>query len=156
MLYMSLPGPWRKLFLCALLGGTLVQGALACHETPSETPQPEADSRTFLIDLHLDKSGSVRAVQVWMGNGPLRSRAVKAASRGKYHPRSGFNPNLITVVVKFPQGGRPIPNIRQAMPAGISSCVTGGAILWPMIPWVNKLLLRQPILPLLAPTQESN
>lgn len=155
---MNLAGPWRKVLLFALLGGAPVQNALACHEASArtETPQPEADSRTFLIDLNLDKSGAVRAVQVWMGSGPLRSRAIKAASRRKYHPRPGLNPDLISVVVKFPQGRKPEPNIREAMPADVSSCVTGGAILWPMIPWVNKLLSSQPILPTLAPASESN
>jgi len=155
---MNLGGPWRKLVLFVLVCGGLAKNAFACHEVSSsvETAHPEADSRTFLIDLHLDKSGSVRAVQVWMGNGPLRSRAIKAASKRKYHPRPGFNPDLIAVVVKFPQGRKLEPNIREAMPAGVSSCVTGGAILWPMIPWVNKVLSSEPILPLLAPTPRSN
>ena len=155
---MELGRPWRKMFLFLLLGGGLIPNALACHEVTSDakTAKAETDSRTFLIDLHLDKSGSVRAAQVWIGDGALRSRAIKAASRRKYQPRPGFSPDLVSVVVKFPQGRNPEPNIREAMPAGVSSSVTGGAILWPMIPWVNKLLSSQPTLPLLAPTSQSN
>lgn len=147
----------RKWFLFALLSGGLIQNALACHgnSAGTETPSPAVDSRTFLMDLHLDKSGSVRAVQVWTGEGVLRRRAVEAASKRKYHPRPDFRPAQITVVVKFPQAGKLVPDVREAMPAGVSSCVTGGAILWPTIPWVNKLLSSQPNPPLLAPTSKS-
>ena len=156
---MILGRPWREFLFFVVLSGCLVQDALACREVSpgAEAAHPEADRRTFLIDLHLDKSGSVRSVQVWTGDGPLRSRAVKAAIRWKYRARSGFNPHRIMVVVKFPQGRRPVPNIREAMPAGVSSCVPGGApVVWPLIPWVNKLLSSQPILPFLAPPSESN
>jgi hypothetical protein len=151
---MNVEASWRTIILLAGLSGSLVHNAFACRDgSPNaKGPEPRTDGRTFLIDLQLDKSGTVRAVQVWMGSGPLRSRAIEAASGRRYHHKQG----LITVVVKFPQGRKRVPNVREAMPAGVSSCVPGGApIVWPMIPWVNKLS-SQPILPFLAPTSDFN
>lgn len=146
---MNLARPWRKWFLFALLSGGLLQNALACHEASSsaETAPPEVDSRTFLIDLHLDKSGTVRAAQVWIGDGPLRGRAVKAAVTKKYRPRLEANPAVTTVEVKFPQHSDRRPRVRE-VGLGVSSCVTGPAPV-SGAPWVNELLSAHPLLPFL-------
>jgi len=148
----------RNLLLLAILSAGLIQYALACHEVSanSKSTAHEPDSRAFLIDLHLNKSGTVHAVQVLTGGGPLRSQAVKEAARRKYKPQPGYNTALITVEVKFPRGQDWRPEIHEAV-LGVPSCVYGGApIQWPLIPWVNKLLSRQPIVPFLLPGTDSD
>jgi hypothetical protein len=131
-----------------LLMVCLAQSALACDEASSNASESQRDSRTFLLELQLNKSGTVHAVQVLMGAGPLRAEAIRASARRKYHARPGYNPNIFDVEVKFPEGTDFAPDIREAMVGGVPSCVYGGIpIQWPLILWVNQLLSSKPLLP---------
>src|SRR5581483_7039280 len=155
---MNLRRPWRTLLLVVLLIGTFAESVFACHEASlaAETAHPEANSRTFLIDLYLDKSDRVRAVQVWTGNGPLRSRAVKAAATKRYRPQPGSNPAVKTVEVKFSRRTDWGPIIREVT-LGVSSCIPAGAAVGsPLMPWVNQLLSSKPTLPFLVPVPDAH
>lgn len=147
-----------KILLLVVLGASLCNAALACNEplTNAKTPESGEDGRTFLIDLQLSKSGRVRAIQVLMGAGPLRSSAVQAVLRRTYKPTPGYSPASISVQIKFPRGRDRQPEIREAMPAGISSCIYGGTpIQWPTRIWIEQMLSARPLIPFLPPA-ESN
>jgi hypothetical protein len=143
---------WPKLFLLVLLGIGLAHRALACNEAPvnARAQQVEAGSRIFLIDLQLSQSGRVRAVEVLIGTGPLRSEAIKIAARGKHPPRSGNNPATTAVEVRFSGRRDRRPEVRE-VPLGVPSCIPGGIPLEsPMKRWVNQLLSTQPLIPFIA------
>lgn len=143
-----------KLVLLLLFSSGLAQSAFACHKTSADATalQRKPDTRTFLLDLQLSKSGAFRGVQVLMGAWPLRTRAIRAATRRRYHARIGYNPNVAAVQVKFPEGRNAVPEIREAMVGGVSSCVYGGTpIQWPLIPWVNQMLSSMPVVPIVEP-----
>jgi len=144
-----------------------------CHHMPQEsalstaltasTPtaeQRELDDHMVLLILKLSEGGAVRDVEVLKGPEPLRGAAIKAARARKYKHRITWpDPRWMMVEVKFPAHRNGAPEIRQALPGGISSCVYAGQpISFTPIPWsgvlppsLDLLLRSQPILPVLAP-----
>lgn len=140
----------RKLLLIVLMSSGFAQSAVACNAVPADVQGHERDNRTFLLDLQLNQSGKVLAVQVVMGAGPLRTQAIKVAVKRTYRPRPGYASGVVTIAVKFPQGRNAAPEINEVT-LGVSSCVYGGAavriepILGPT--WVNQLLSAQPSIP---------
>lgn len=142
----------RKLLLVVLTTSGFAQSAIACNEvsTDAQRHEREPDNRTFLLDLQFNESGKVRAVQVLMGAGPLRTQAIKAAVKRTYRTRPGYASAVATIAVKFPQGRNAAPEVNEVT-LGVSSCVYGGAavriepILGPT--WVNQLLSAQPSIP---------
>jgi hypothetical protein len=152
-LVMKVEVSWPRLLLVVLVGIGLTESALACNELSANAKAQERtpDNRTFILDLDLDKSGSVRGVQVLMGSGPLRSEAIKAAARQRYLPG---NSAMTAVEVRFSRDKDRRPKVHEVS-FGVSSCIPGGApIEWPMIRWVNRLLSNQ--FPLLLPATDSN
>lgn len=75
------------------------------------------------MTLKLTKGGAVREASVLSGPETLRAPAIKAAKARKYKHRITWPDPREMVEVKFPQDGNGAPEIRQAMPAGVSSCV---------------------------------
>ena len=140
-----------------LFAAYLAQSALACHEILGDpkTPQPEPDNRKFLLHLQLSKSGTVVAVRVLIGDGPLRKDAIREAARRRYHLRPGYNG--AGVEVNFPRGKNSSPKIREAMVGGVSSCVPAGTAILVRLThsseadWLSQLLSGQPVVPTLDP-----
>jgi len=108
--------------LLACLGQTAF--AQCPHSTTLTEEQRELENRTVLLTLKLTKGGAVRDASVLQGPETLRAPAIKAAKARKYKDRITWpDPREMMVEVKFPRDGNGAPEIRQAMPAGISSCV---------------------------------
>jgi hypothetical protein len=113
-----------------------------------------------LLTLKLSKSGAVRDAKTLQGPTTLRAAAIKAAKAGKYKHRITWpDPREMMVEVKFPQDGNGAPEIRQVLPAGVSSCVLAGQPMrYTLPPWsppsLNFLLRVPPIMPELAPETE--
>jgi len=93
------------------------------HSTTLTEEQRELEDRTVLLTLKLTKGGAVREASVLSGPETLRAPAIKAAKARKYKHRITWPDPREMVEVKFPQDGNGAPEIRQAMPAGVSSCV---------------------------------
>ncbi|MGB8115914.1 MAG: energy transducer TonB [Candidatus Sulfotelmatobacter sp.] len=94
------------------------------HSTTLTEEQRELEDRIVVLTLKLSKGGAVRDVSVLEGPEALRARAIKAAKARKYKDRDTWpDPREMMVEVTFPQDGNGAPAIRQAMPAGVSSCV---------------------------------
>jgi hypothetical protein len=147
-----------RFLLLVLISIGLALRALACDELSANAKAQEhtPDNRTFVLDLQLDKSGRVLSVQVLMGTGPLRSHAIQAAAHRKYPPRTTQQIASTAVEVRFSGGKDRSPEVRE-IALGVPSCVPGGIPMqWPLIPWVNKLLSNQPILPFPLPSGASN
>jgi hypothetical protein len=112
-----------------------------------------------LLTLKLSERGAVRDVEVLKGPETLRVAATKAARARKYKHRITWpDPSWMMVEVTFPPHGNGAPEIRQALPGGVSGCVGGQPMRVAPIPWsgdlppsLDFLLRAQPIMPLLAP-----
>jgi hypothetical protein len=144
----------RDLLLALALCPGLTQSAIACNDISANVKPQEREppNRTFLLALQLTKPGKVRAVQVLMGEGPLRTEAIKAARRRIYRPRPGYASGVTGVQVKFAHGST-VPEIRDAMVGGVPSCVYAGApIQSPLTTWVNQLLSNKLALPFILPS----
>jgi hypothetical protein len=138
------------------------ESALSTTLTVSTTPtaeQRELEDHMVLLKLKLSERGAVRDVEVLMGPETLRAAAIKAARVRKYKHRETWpDPHWMMIEVKFPPHGNGAPEIRQALPAGVSSCVYAGEpIIFTPIPWpgvlppsLDLLLQVQPIMPVLA------
>jgi len=96
-----------------------------CHQESQSTPEQRAlEDRLVLLRLELNKKGAVRDVKVLKGPEALRAAAINAAKARKYTHRDTWpDPGLMMVEVEFPEDGNGAPQIRQAMPAGVSSCI---------------------------------
>jgi len=110
--------------LLAFIGqATLAQ----CPHSTTLTPeQRELEDRSVLLTLKLSKGGAVRDATVLRGPEALRGPAIKAARARKYKHRVVYSfpdPREMMVEVDFPKDGSGTPDIRQALPAGVSSCV---------------------------------
>ena len=89
------------------------------------------EDRTVLVELELRKSGTVREAKAIEGPTTLRKAAINAIKKARHKnwvvnvwPGNGW----ITVEVTFPQNRTTSPQIRQVLPAGVSSCVPAGPI----------------------------
>jgi len=157
---------FKRVCLPIFLATCLVQVAFSqCHQTSSKSQAEEQErkNRTVLLTLKLSKSGAVRDANVLQGPTTLRAAAIKAARARKYKHRITWpDPHEMMVEVKFPQDGNGAPEIRQALPAGVSSCVPAGQPMgYTSPPWsgvlppsLNLFLRVQPIMPELAPETE--
>jgi hypothetical protein len=109
------------------------------------------EDRTVLLKLVLSKSGGVREATVLRGPTALAPAAIEAAKRRKYKHRIVYSfPDAgeMIAAVTFREDNNGAPEIRQALPAGVSSCVHPERIELP--PWLNLLLSQQPPIPILA------
>jgi TonB family protein len=89
------------------------------------------DQRTVLLSLVISKSGAVRDATPLSGPLTLREPAIKAAKHLKYKSKSinGFvTPRQMTVAVTFAPDKDTAPEIQEARPAGVPSCVYASAI----------------------------
>lgn len=93
--------------------------------TSSVAVQVAEEHPAVLLTLTLGESGAVRDAKVLRGPVALRAPAIQAAKRRKYREALHSWPfsKVIMVEVTFPHGDDGAPEIRQAMPAGVSSCV---------------------------------
>jgi len=128
-----------------------------CHETPLTEEQRELEERSVVLILELHRSGSVHEAKVLRGPEALVPAAIKAAKARKYKHRIVYifpDPDEMMVQVTFPQDRNGPPDVRQALPGGVSSCLPPGElrIVGPIVPtWLKLLLTVQPIMPVLAP-----
>jgi hypothetical protein len=128
----------NRVFLSILLVACLGQTSFAqCHHTPQESTgsatltaeQRELEDHIVLLTLKLSKRGTIRDVEVLKGPETLRAAAIKAAKARKYKQRITWpDPRRMMVEVQFPLDGNGAPEIRQALPAGVSSCVYPTAV----------------------------
>jgi len=84
------------------------------------------EERSVLLSLSLSKSGVVREAKVLAGPTELRSAAIEAAKRRKYKSGGVNGPDAtrqMMVAVIFPPGKDGPTEIREAMAAGVSSCI---------------------------------
>jgi TonB family protein len=100
--------------------------------------------------LTLSKRGAVRDATVLKGPTTLREAAIEAARKHNYKHQMDVWPfqGQITVGVIFPQDNRSSPEIRQALPAGVPSCVYATAIRVAPEVMQSRLLRRvEPVFP---------
>ncbi len=104
--------------------------ALSLGSVPAVKAQGEEQDRTVLLTLVLRKSGTVRDAKVLQGPTDLRELAVHAAKHRKYKDAIKAWPfsNEIMVEVTFPKDMGGAPEIRQAMPGGVSGCIYVGRV----------------------------
>jgi hypothetical protein len=151
---------WTVCFTISLVA-CLAQVALAqCQETPLTEEQRELEARSVVLILELHKSGSVREAKVLRGTEGLVPRAIKAAKARKYKHRIVYNfhdPPVMMVQVTFPRDRSGKPDVRQALPGGVPSCVCGQAVTFTVTwldalpPFLALLLRAQPVMPVLVP-----
>jgi hypothetical protein len=119
---------FKRLCIPIVLLACLGRPAFAqCPHSPTLTEeQRESEKRTVLLRLKLTKTGAVRDADVIRGPEVLRAPAIKAVKAQKYKHRivDSF-PDLheMMVEVNFPQDGSEAPEIRLALPGGVSSCI---------------------------------
>jgi hypothetical protein len=140
-----------SILLLAFLGQT---SSAQCHDAPPDstglaTPR-ELENHIVVLTLKLSKSGTVRHVEVLKGPDTLRAAAIKAAKARKYEHRITWpDPHWMMVEVKFPLDGSGAPEIRQALPAGVSSCVYPTAVrISPEVMQSHLLKQVEPAFPL--------
>ena len=129
----------RSPWLLAVWAICIVQIAAACDKVSnSGTEQAPKDDRTVLLSVVVTKSGVLREVEALSGPTALRTAAIEAARRRKYRGKAidnsvttpvGKAARRAMLAVTFPQEEGALPKIQQAMPAGVSSCVTLAAVL---------------------------
>jgi len=92
---------------------------------PSAARQSGEEDRTVVVELALRKSGAVRNATVVKGPTIFREAAIKAVKKHNYKNQMDVWPfqRQITVEVKFPRDTGASPEIRQVLPAGVSSCL---------------------------------
>jgi hypothetical protein len=131
--------------------------AMSNTTSPSATStreQPDVEDRTVVLTLVLGRSGAVRDARVLTGPIMLRAAAIKAVREQNYKHRilaGSLSANeMMMVEVKFPQD-KGAPEIRQALSAGVSSCVTlPTAVRIGLPPALTRLLNVPPIIPVLV------
>ena len=146
----------RTICLLVSLLACLTQAAFAqCFPSTTLTEeQRELEDRSVLLTVKLSQRGAVRDATVIRGPEGLRAPAIKAAKARKYKHRITYSfpdPHEMMIEVTFPQDGNGAPEIRQALPAGVSSCIPGGPVKVPTPPWMSLSLPVQPIIPLPPP-----
>lgn len=131
-------GSHRMLWLAAALLAGVLQPAFACDEGKKriEQPtsgQPQAEDQTVLLSVVITNRGFVRDARVLSGPATLQQPALKLVNRKKYigkpivqwgtTPAGSSARQLMLEVTFAKQKGVP-PKIQQAMPAGVSGCVS--------------------------------
>jgi hypothetical protein len=153
--------------LVAALGACLSQTAVGQCPTllPAKTLMAassaipaggDSDNRTIVMDLQLNKSGKVSAVQVLSGVEALRRQAIRAAVARDYRSWLGYS--WIRVEVKFTLSKHKAPEVREIHMGGSLGCVYGSTPVFVVLPalssqpaWLDQVMSGQPIVPLLAP-----
>ena len=120
--------PFKRFCIPIALLACLGRSAFAqCPQSATLTEeQRESENRTVLLRLKLSKTGAVRDANVIRGPEVLRAPAIKVAKAQKYKHRIVYSfpdPHEMMVEVNFPQDGSEAPEIRQALPAGVSNCI---------------------------------
>jgi len=160
---MNLNGAARYVVGLVLLLGFLSQRSVACHEVIPATKASEREptSHTFVLDLRVSKSGDVRSVEVLIGSGPLRTKAIRAATRRIYKRPPGQKSDVITVEVKFRHATDRVAEIRE-IALGVPGCIyvtTPIRIALPLLvsgpAWINQLLSGQQIVPVIDSADQS-
>lgn len=144
---------YKIVCLLASLLACLTQAAFAqCSASTKLTEeQREVEDRSVLLTVKLSRRGSVRDATVIRGPEGLRIPAIRAAKARKYKHRIVYSfpdPHEMMIEVTFPQGESGVPDIRQALPNGVPSCIPGGPVGVPTPPWLDTSLSVQPIIPL--------
>jgi Gram-negative bacterial TonB protein C-terminal len=105
-------------------------GDALTNRTPSAISEPvhenKSEDRTVLLQLTLNRRGSVREAKILQGPTNLSAAAIKAAKTQNYkhHDTWGAeNEQAMTVAVTFPQGGNAKPEVRQAHLGGVPGCI---------------------------------
>jgi hypothetical protein len=124
---------------------------LGSHAAACGLADLDSNTRTVLLRLVLSKSGGVREATLLGGPTALAPAAIEAAKRRKYKRRivdSFPDEGEMMVAVTFREDNNGAPEIRQARPAGVSSCVHPEALRMP--PWLNLWLSEEPLIPVLV------
>ena len=141
--------------LVSLLAVLTQTGLAQCSASTKLTQeQRELEDRSVLLAVKLSRRGAVRDAAVIRGREGLRAPAIRAVKARKYKHRIVYSrPDAREMMIEviFPQDGSGVPDIRQALPAGVSSCIPAGPIRVPTPPWLDTSLSVQPIIPLPSP-----
>ena len=130
----------RDLWIVVLAVGLSGTSFAQCHASmevanagPNNVPAPIVsaarqsgeEDRTVVVELALRKSGAVRNATVVKGPTIFREAAIKAVKKHNYKNQMDVWPfqGQIMVEVKFPRDKATSPEIRQVLPAGVSSCL---------------------------------
>lgn len=153
----------RTLWSLAGLAACIVQIAVACGNdlqgSESANGQTPKDDGTVLLSVVVTKSGVVRDTKVLGGPTTLQSAALRAVKGWKYNRKQvenwgttpvGNSARSMMLAVTFPTRKGARPEIRQAMPAGVPSCVHPVPVRIELPPWLNLWLSEQPVIPVLA------
>ena len=107
-------------------------GFARCSDSTTLTEaQRELEDHSVLLTVKLKRGGSVRDATVIRGPESLRSPAIRAAKARKYKHRVVYSfpdAHEMIVEVTFPRNGNGKPEVRQAAPGGVSSCVYPQAV----------------------------
>ena len=153
---------YRPICLLISLLPTVAQAAFSqcSHSTTFTKQQRELENRSVLLTVKLTKGGVVRDATVLWGPEALRSPAIKAAKARKYKHRVVYSfpdRHEMMVEVTFPQDANGMPEVRQALPAGVPSCVYVEPMQIiivppsPLPPLLSNFLERQSAIPTLTP-----
>jgi hypothetical protein len=115
--------------------------------------QRNVEDRTVLLKLMVSKSGRVREATVLKGPTALVPAAVEAAKRRKYKHRtvvSSPDTGEMTVAVMFPKDNNGAPEIKQALSAGVSSCLHPDLSQIAPPSWLTLFLSERRPIPVLA------
>jgi hypothetical protein len=131
--------------------------AFACDQTSDQkkSAQP-TENRIVFLDVTLKKSGAVRDAKVIGLSNEWSAAALRAIKEKNFKHHIVIDPNYpysITAAVTFPLDNYGKPDIRQALPAGVSSCVPGGTVR--VVPFERYSFLSStlPLLPALPAVQ---
>lgn len=124
--------------------------AFACDQTSLQVKpvQPKTENRIVFLDITLKKSGAVRDALVLGAPNALSAAALRAVRHKNFKHHTVIDPAhpySITAEVIFPPENRGKPDVRQALPAGVSSCIPGGR---PRIISFERYSFVSPALPL--------
>jgi outer membrane biosynthesis protein TonB len=106
------------------------------------------EDRSVLLTVKLSKGGAVRDATVIRGPEALRAPAIRAAKAQKYEHRIVYSfpdPHEMVVEVTFSQDRDRAPKVRQALPAGVSSCLSATTVR--ISPEVMQTLLLKRVRP---------
>jgi TonB-like protein len=128
----------RTLWFLAVFAVCIVQIAVPCDNGSRSAPgQAPKDDRTVLLSAVVTNSGVVREAKVLSGPITLQTAAIKAVRGRKYKGKAidnwgtapvGNSARRVMLAVTFPRKEGTPPKIQQAMPAGVSSCVTANSV----------------------------
>jgi hypothetical protein len=148
--------------ICLLISLLLAQAAFSqCPLSTSLTKQQrELEDRSVLLTVKLTKGGVVRDATALRGPEALRAPAIKAAKARTYKHRVVYSfpdRHEMMVEVTFPQNANGMPEVHQALPAGVPGCVYVQPMQIitippsPLPPLLSDFLGQQSAIPTLIP-----